>query len=68
MMIVHFVIRNFRGTFSSVEMLKAYMLISRNAEAVHGKRKVGNPSASKELQSQMLNTRIVLLHAQTNKH
>ena len=35
--------RKFRGTFSSVNMLKEYMLISRNAERVHGKRKVGNP-------------------------
>jgi len=48
-----FVIRNFRGTRSSVEMLKGYMLsfemlkgymlICRNAERVHGQRKVGNP-------------------------
>ena len=29
------VIRNFKGTYSSVEMLKGYMLISRNAEGVH---------------------------------
>jgi len=50
-MIIYFVIGNFRGTFSSVnmlkglfiEMLKGYMLTSRNAESVHGQRKVGNP-------------------------
>jgi len=35
--------RNFRGTCSSVEMLKGYMLICRNAEGVQGQRKVGNP-------------------------
>ena len=45
-MIKYFVIRNFRGTCSSVEMvkgtclsveiLKGYMLICRNAEGVHG--------------------------------
>ena len=32
-----------KGTHLSVEMLKGYMLICRNAEGVHGKRKVGNP-------------------------
>ena len=37
-----FVIRTFRGTCSSVEILKGYMLICRNAEGVHGKGKVGN--------------------------
>jgi len=37
------VIRNFKGTCSSIEMLKGYMLIRRNAEGVHGKKKVGNP-------------------------
>jgi len=50
-MITYFIIGNFRGTFSSVnmlkglfiEMLKGYMLTSRNAERVHGQRKVGNP-------------------------
>jgi len=30
-----FVIGNFRGTCSSVEMLKGCMLICRNAEGVH---------------------------------
>jgi len=40
----YFVIRYFRGTCSSVEMLKGYLLIFRNAEGVHGQRKVGNPS------------------------
>ena len=34
---------NFRATCSSVEMLKGYTLIFRNAEMVHGQRKVGNP-------------------------
>jgi len=38
-----FIIRNFRDTYSSVEMLKGYMLICWNAERVHAKRKVGNP-------------------------
>jgi len=42
-MIKCFVIGNFRGTCSSVERLKGYMLICRNAEGVNGKRKVGNP-------------------------
>jgi len=37
------VIGNFRGACASVKMLKGYMLIFRNAEGVHGKRKVGNP-------------------------
>ena len=32
-----------RGTYVPVEMLKGYMLIFRNAERVHGKRKFGNP-------------------------
>jgi len=32
-----------RGTYISVEILKGYMLISRNSEGVHGKKKVGNP-------------------------
>ena len=46
-MMIYFVIGNFRGTFSSVnmlerymlfvEMLKGCMLISRHAEGVHGK-------------------------------
>jgi len=31
----HFVIRNFWGTYSSVEMLKGSMLIFRNAEGMH---------------------------------
>ena len=44
-MIIYFVIGNLRGTFSSVNMLKGYMLTSRNAEGVHGQRKVGNPCA-----------------------
>jgi len=30
-----FVIRNFRGTYSSVKMLKGYLLILQNAEGVH---------------------------------
>jgi len=34
-----------RGTSLSLDMLKGYMLICRNAEGVHGKRKVGNPWA-----------------------
>jgi len=34
-MIKYFVVRNLRGTRSSVEMLKGYMLIFRNAEGVH---------------------------------
>jgi len=44
-MIIYYVIGNFRGAFSSVNMPKGYMLTSRNAEGVHGKRKVGNPWA-----------------------
>jgi len=39
--------RKFRGTFSSVNMLKGYMLICWNAEGVHGQRKVGNGWVSK---------------------
>ena len=39
-MIKYFVIKHFRGTCSSAEILKGYMLICRNAEVVHGKRKV----------------------------
>ena len=42
-MIIYFVKGNLRGTFSSINMLKGYMLTSRNAEGVHGQRKVGNP-------------------------
>jgi len=54
-MIKYPVIRNVRGTCSSVKMLKGYMLIfrnaegvgymliCRNAEGVHGQKKVGNP-------------------------
>jgi len=52
-MIKYFVTEYFRGTCSSVEMLKGYMhifqnaegymLICRIAEGVHGQRKVGNP-------------------------
>jgi len=42
-MIKYFVIGNFGGTRSSVEILKEYMLIFRNAEGVHGQRKFGNP-------------------------
>jgi len=37
------VIGNRTGTCASVEMLKGYTLICRNAVGVHGKRKVGNP-------------------------
>ena len=39
----YFVIRHFRGTSSSVKMLKGYMLIFPNADGVHCQRKVGNP-------------------------
>jgi len=52
-----FVIRNFKGTCSSVEMLKGYMvfvemlkgymLICQNAKGVHHKRKVGNPCCNR---------------------
>ena len=52
-MIKYFVIRNFRGRCSfvevlkgtrlSVEMLKRYVFCCRNAEEVHGKRMFGNP-------------------------
>jgi len=52
----YFVMRNFRGTCSSVEMLKGYMVVCWNAEGVHAhlsnakgvhrKRKVGNPWSS----------------------
>jgi len=45
-MIKYFVIRYFRGTCSSVKILKGYMLICWNAERVHCKRMVGNPCAS----------------------
>jgi len=45
-MIKYFVIRNFRGTSTSVKMLKGYVVICRNAEGVHGQRKVGNPWSS----------------------
>jgi len=45
-MITYFVIGNFRDTFSSVNMLKGYMLICWNAEGVHGQKKVGNPWSS----------------------
>jgi len=38
-----FVARNFRGSCSSVEMLKGYILICQYAEGVHGQRKVENP-------------------------
>jgi len=34
-MVKYFVIRKFRGTCSSVEMLKGYMSIFQNAEGVH---------------------------------
>jgi len=34
-MTTNFVIRIFRGACSSIEMLKGYMLIFRNAEGVH---------------------------------
>jgi len=42
-MIKYFVLRNLRGTCSSVEMLKGYMLVCQNAERVHDQRKVGTP-------------------------
>ena len=45
-MIKYFVIRNFRGTCSSVEILKGYMLSCWNAEGVYGKRKAGNSWSS----------------------
>jgi len=35
-MIKYFVIRNFRGTSTSVKMLKGYVVICRNTEWVHG--------------------------------
>jgi len=31
------------GTYSSVKILKGYILTCWNAEGVHGKRKAGNP-------------------------
>jgi len=34
-MIIYFVVGHFRGTFSSVNMLKGSMLICWNAEGVH---------------------------------
>ena len=37
------VIGNPRGTCASIEMPKGYILICRNTEGVHCKRKVGNP-------------------------
>jgi len=39
----YFVIWGFMGTYSSVKILKGYILTCWNAEGVHGKRKVGNP-------------------------
>jgi len=45
-MIKYFVIKNFRGTYSSVEMLKGYMIICWKAEGVHGRGKVGNSFSS----------------------
>jgi len=45
-MIKCIVIGNLRGTCASVEMLKGCMLICRNTEGVHGKRKIGNPCCS----------------------
>jgi len=44
-MIQYFVIRNFRGTSTSVKILKVYVVICRNAEGVHSQRNVGNPCA-----------------------
>jgi len=57
-----FVIRNFRGTacssvemlkgtYLSVEMLKGYMVTCRNAEGVHGQRKVGNPCSGQDIET-----------------
>ena len=43
-MIKYFVIRDFRGTCSYVEILKGYIIIRR----VHGQRKVGEPSQYKK--------------------
>jgi len=48
-MIKYFVIRNFRGTSTSVKMLKGYVVICRNAEGVHSQRKVGDPCAKPSL-------------------
>jgi len=42
----YFVIRNFRGTSTSVKMLKGYMVICWNAEGIHSQRKVGYPCSS----------------------
>jgi len=42
--IKYFVIRNIRDTCSTVEMLKEYIFTCRNAEGVHGNRKVGDPA------------------------
>jgi len=54
----YFVIRNFRGTCSSVQMLNGYMpiirnaeevlyiLICRNSEGVHSQRNIGNSCSS----------------------
>jgi len=46
-MIKYFVTKNFRDTCSSVEMVKGYMLICRNAVGAHGQRKAGNPFPSR---------------------
>jgi len=40
---VHFS-KCWRGTCLSCEMLKGYIFICRNAEGVHGKKKVGTPA------------------------
>jgi len=45
-MIKYFLIWDFRGACSYVETLMGYMLISLNAEGVHGKQKVGNPCSN----------------------
>jgi len=45
------VIGNRTGTCASVEMLKGYTLICRNAVGVHGKRKVGNPWSRRATQN-----------------
>jgi len=42
-MIKYFVIRYFRGTCLSVEMLKGYMLIYRNAEGYMVSERLGTP-------------------------
>jgi len=42
-MIKYLVRGNFRGTCSSVDMLKGYIIICRNAEGVHCQKRLGAP-------------------------